>query len=84
MTVNFKTHHTHAHTLFFILFVICLKDNVGNFFYGLVHPMKPHRIRMTHDLLVNYDIYKKMEIYVNNKIYIYHQYKKTLYDNIHA
>ena len=28
--------------------------------------MKPHRIRMTHDLLVNYDIYKKMEIYVKN------------------
>lgn len=29
--------------------------------------MKPHRIRMTHDLLVNYDIYKKMEIYVKNE-----------------
>ena len=26
--------------------------------------MKPHRIRMTHNLLLNYGLYKKMEIYV--------------------
>lgn len=28
--------------------------------------MKPHRIRMTHNLLLNYGLYRKMEIYVNN------------------
>jgi histone deacetylase 1/2 len=28
------------------------------------HPMKPHRIRMTHNLLLNYGLYRKMEIYV--------------------
>jgi histone deacetylase 1/2 len=26
--------------------------------------MKPHRIRMTHSLVLNYGLYKKMEIYV--------------------
>jgi len=36
----------------------------GNYSYGPGHPMKPHRVRMTHNLLLNYDLYKKMEIYV--------------------
>eukprot|EP00842_Homolaphlyctis_polyrhiza_P003140 jgi/Hompol1/3827/HPOL_003367-RA len=26
------------------------------------HPMKPHRIRMTHNLVINYGLYKKLEI----------------------
>lgn len=30
--------------------------------------MKPHRIRMTHNLLLNYGLYRKMEIYVIIKI----------------
>ena len=38
---------------------------VGNFYYGQGHPMKPHRIRMTHNLLLNYGMYQKMEIYVH-------------------
>eukprot|EP01135_Chromosphaera_perkinsii_P009188 Nk52_evm23s1671 gene=Nk52_evmTU23s1671 len=36
---------------------------VGNYYYGQGHPMKPHRIRMTHNLLLNYGLYKKMDIY---------------------
>ena len=32
--------------------------------YGPSHPMKPHRIRMTHSLVMNYGLYKKMEIFV--------------------
>uniref|UniRef100_A0A8C8IQ40 Histone deacetylase 1 n=1 Tax=Oncorhynchus tshawytscha TaxID=74940 RepID=A0A8C8IQ40_ONCTS len=31
------------------------------------HPMKPHRIRMTHNLLLNYGLYRKMEIYRPHK-----------------
>ena len=27
------------------------------------HPMKPHRMRMTHNLLLNYGLYRKMEVY---------------------
>lgn len=38
-------------------------DEVGNFNYGRCHPMKPHRIRMTHSLVLGYDIYKKLTIH---------------------
>jgi len=38
-------------------------SNVGNYYYGQGHPMKPHRIRMTHNLVLNYGLYKKMQIY---------------------
>ena len=37
-------------------------DNVGNFFYAPLHPMKPHRIRMAHDLILAYGLNKKMKV----------------------
>jgi len=37
--------------------------DVGNYYYGQGHPMKPHRIRMCHNLLLNYGLYRKMEVY---------------------
>ena len=37
-------------------------EDVGNFFYASNHPMKPHRIRMTHNLILAYDLYKKMRV----------------------
>lgn len=40
--------------------------DIGNYYYGQGHPMKPHRIRMTHNLLLNYGLYRKMEIYVSS------------------
>ncbi|KAI9015613.1 histone deacetylase 2 [Hyaloraphidium curvatum] len=36
---------------------------VGNFHYGAQHPMKPHRIRMTHNLVLNYGLWKKLAVY---------------------
>lgn len=36
---------------------------VGNFYYGQGHPMKPHRVRMTHNLLMHYGLHKEMEIF---------------------
>ena len=36
---------------------------IGNYHYGQGHPMKPHRVRMTHNLVVNYGLYKKMEVF---------------------
>ncbi|GAQ90432.1 Histone deacetylase complex catalytic component RPD3 [Klebsormidium nitens] len=36
---------------------------IGNYYYGMGHPMKPHRIRMTHNLLLHYGLYNKMEIF---------------------
>ncbi|KAL2041905.1 hypothetical protein N7G274_005092 [Stereocaulon virgatum] len=38
-------------------------SDVGNYAYVAGHPMKPHRIRMAHALIMNYSLYKKMEIY---------------------
>lgn len=39
-------------------------SDVGNFAYTSGHPMKPHRIRIAHSLILNAGLYKKMEIYV--------------------
>jgi len=36
--------------------------DIGNYYFG-GHPMKPIRIKMTHNLMCNYGLYKKMEIY---------------------
>ncbi|KAH7066164.1 hypothetical protein BKA63DRAFT_480915 [Paraphoma chrysanthemicola] len=38
-------------------------SDVGNYAYVAGHPMKPHRIRMAHALIMNYGLYTKMEIY---------------------
>jgi hypothetical protein len=40
-------------------------EEIGNFYYGNGQQMKPHRIRVTHNLILNYGMYKKMEIYVS-------------------
>ncbi|KAB0369519.1 hypothetical protein FD755_018512 [Muntiacus reevesi] len=41
--------------------------DIGNYYHGQGHPMKPHRIRMTPNLLLNYGLYRKMEIYRPHK-----------------
>ncbi|GAB1744810.1 hypothetical protein NU219Hw_g2731t1 [Hortaea werneckii] len=38
-------------------------SDVGNYAYNAGHPMKPHRIRMAHSLIMNYNLYKHLEIY---------------------
>ena len=47
--------------------VLKILGDIGNYYYGQGHPMKPHRIRMTHNLLLNYGLYRKMEIYRPHK-----------------
>jgi histone deacetylase 3 len=37
--------------------------DVGNFHYGPSHPMKPQRLALTNNLVLNYGLYKKMEVY---------------------
>jgi len=37
--------------------------DIGNYYYGQSHPMKPHRIKMTHNLLLNYGLYKHMDVF---------------------
>lgn len=51
-----------------------LLADVGNYYYGQGHPMKPHRIRMTHNLLVNYGLYKKMQVFVSFLLFFAHRY----------
>ena len=41
-------------------------SDVGNYAYTAGHPMKPHRIRLAHSLIMNYGLYKNMEIYVSS------------------
>ncbi|KAF9255973.1 histone deacetylase RPD3 [Marasmius fiardii PR-910] len=36
--------------------------DVGSYTYGIHHPMKPHRIRIAHELIGAYDMFGKMQI----------------------
>ena len=38
---------------------------VGSMYYGPNHPMKPHRLSMTHSLVLGYGLHEKMEVYVS-------------------
>ena len=38
-------------------------ETIGEYYYGPGHPMKPHRLQMTHNLIVAYSLYKKMDVY---------------------
>ena len=37
-------------------------DTIGSYYYGPGHPMKPHRLQMTHNLILSYQLYKKMDV----------------------
>lgn len=39
------------------------QSDIGLHYYGPGHPMKPHRIRMAHQLILAYGLYRKMEVY---------------------
>ena len=41
-------------------------SDIGNYAYVTGHPMKPHRIRLAHSLIMQYNLYQKMEIYVSD------------------
>lgn len=43
--------------------------DVGSVYFGPNHPMKPHRLCMTHHLVLSYELHKKMEIYRPHKAY---------------
>lgn len=38
-------------------------EDVGNFHYGPGHPMKPHRLALTHELVVGYGLDQHMDLY---------------------
>jgi hypothetical protein len=35
---------------------------LGSYYYGRGHPMKPHRIRMAHNLILHYGLHGDMEV----------------------
>uniref|UniRef100_A0A0G4IDU1 Histone deacetylase n=1 Tax=Chromera velia CCMP2878 TaxID=1169474 RepID=A0A0G4IDU1_9ALVE len=37
--------------------------DIGSYYYGQNHPMKPQRMRMAHELILSYELYSKMEVY---------------------
>ena len=37
--------------------------DVGGFYYGPGHPMKPHRVRMAHALVLRYGLHNRMDCY---------------------
>ncbi|KAK9820648.1 hypothetical protein WJX81_005680 [Elliptochloris bilobata] len=36
---------------------------IGSYYYGPGHPMKPHRLRLTHSLVIHYGLANLMEVY---------------------
>jgi acetoin utilization deacetylase AcuC-like enzyme len=42
-------------------------EDIGKFYYGPGHPMKPHRLKLTHHLVLTYGLYRKMECYVSRR-----------------
>ncbi|GAU89996.1 hypothetical protein RvY_02480 [Ramazzottius varieornatus] len=40
---------------------------IGNFHYGPNHPMKPHRLALTHSLVVNYGLEEHLDVYRPHK-----------------
>lgn len=38
-------------------------SRIGGFYYGPGHPMKPHRLCLTHNLVAKYGLHKKMQVY---------------------
>eukprot|EP00270_Netrium_digitus_P000510 TRINITY_DN10560_c0_g1_i1.p1 TRINITY_DN10560_c0_g1~~TRINITY_DN10560_c0_g1_i1.p1 ORF type:complete len:441 (+),score=102.48 TRINITY_DN10560_c0_g1_i1:178-1500(+) len=43
--------------------------DVGSVYYGPNHPMKPHRLCMTHSLVLAYGLHRKMEVFRPHKAY---------------
>ena len=33
-----------------------------NYYYGMHHPMKPFRLKLTHDLILNYRLYRSLRV----------------------
>ena len=40
------------------------------FYFGQNHPMKPHRLAMTHHLVLGYGLHKKMDVYVGMGVWM--------------
>lgn len=48
-----------------LMVFFCGSGDVGSVYFGPNHPMKPHRLCMTHHLILAYGLHSKMEVYVS-------------------
>ena len=42
-----------------------IAGEVGGAYYGVKHPMKPHRMRMTNELIVQYGLADHLDVFVS-------------------
>ncbi|KAI3660938.1 hypothetical protein MP638_004714 [Amoeboaphelidium occidentale] len=61
ITTSASTSRTQTHSKSKVAYFY--DERVGHFHYGLYHPMKPHRLTLTHSLICAYDLQKKMTCY---------------------
>lgn len=60
----------HVSYLSFIVFLMGKKSrisyffdpDIGSYYYGAGHPMKPQRIRAAHELIESYDLYRHLDV----------------------
>ena len=38
-------------------------QDVGHYYYGAIHPMKPFRVKLAHHLILTYGLYREMDVY---------------------
>ena len=68
-----------AHILLFCLkfvsmyynYIIEFSHLCHHHYKGPGHPMKPHRLSLTHSLVLNYGLYKKMEVSLEDKFTVH-------------
>lgn len=49
-----------------IFLAMCPAGEFSTFYFGENHPMKPHRLTMTHQLVLGYDLHKHMDVFVSS------------------
>lgn len=52
-----------CHLLCFVFLPSRLTGDIGHYYYGPGHPMKPHRLKLAHHLLLSYNLYREMDVY---------------------
>lgn len=43
--------------------VLASSGDIGHYYYGPGHPMKPHRLKLAHHLILSYNLYREMDVY---------------------
>ena len=63
MSNSGKIAYFYDSTLAFGITLRCIGE-MGNYYYAPNHPMKPQRLRLTHNLLLAYKLYRYLEVFV--------------------